>query len=241
MTPQERASLFTSANYNVAEDVEMYAEYCTTTRRPASRSRSCRSTPATTTSSSRPTTSTTRSASPSAASMRSMTTQSGACSRWARGTTRSTRQRPCEPRLPRPDHGFGWDWDLSGGYSRVDQTNGIDGYLVSSRLQDAFGPSFLDPVSGDVVCGTPGNIISGCCPVNIFDINNPAQIDALNTIAASYNQRPSEHQIVRARFHGRRLQYAGRRVAAGRPEQATRNTTSISTRTPSPMRSRRIS
>ena len=81
-----------------------------------------------------------------------------------------------------------WDWDLSGGYSRVDQRNEVAGYLISSRLQDAFGPSFLDPASGEVVCGTPGNIISGCIPVNIFDINNPDQIDALNTLAASYNQ-----------------------------------------------------
>ncbi len=82
-----------------------------------------------------------------------------------------------------------WDWDLSGGYSRVDQTNGTDGYLISSRLQDAFGPNFVDPLTGEVVCGTPGNVISGCTPVNPFTINDPAQIDALNTIAASYNQR----------------------------------------------------
>ena len=81
-----------------------------------------------------------------------------------------------------------WDWDVSGGYSRVDQDNGVDGYLLQSKLQDAFGPSFLDPVSGEVVCGTPGNIIAGCVPVNIFDINNPNQVDELDTIAASYNQ-----------------------------------------------------
>ncbi len=62
------------------------------------------------------------------------------------------------------------------------------GYLLQSRLQDAFGPSFVDPVSGEVVCGTPGNIIAGCIPVDPFDINNPDQIDALNTIAASFNQ-----------------------------------------------------
>jgi outer membrane receptor protein involved in Fe transport len=82
----------------------------------------------------------------------------------------------------------GWDWDLSGGYSRIDQDNSVDGYLVSSKLQNAFGPSFFDAGSGQVVCGTPGNIISGCVPINIFDINNPNQLDALSTIAASYNQ-----------------------------------------------------
>jgi outer membrane receptor protein involved in Fe transport len=81
-----------------------------------------------------------------------------------------------------------WDWELSGAYSRVQQDNATDGYLLSSRLQDAFGPSFLDPASGEVVCGTPGNVISGCIPVNVFDINNPNQLEGLNTLAASYNQ-----------------------------------------------------
>ena len=110
-----------------------------------------------------------------------------------------------------------WDWDLSGGYSRVDQTQrGLDGYLISSRLQDAFGPSFLDPVSGEVVCGTPGNIISGCIPVNIFDINNPDQIDALNTLAASYNQRTmASIKSFALGFTGEAFRTAGRRIAAG--------------------------
>jgi iron complex outermembrane receptor protein len=80
-----------------------------------------------------------------------------------------------------------WEWDVSASYSRVDQDVGIDGYLVSSKLQDAFGPSFLDPVSGEVVCGVPGDIIAGCVPINIFDVNNPDQQAALDTIAASYN------------------------------------------------------
>ncbi len=97
----------------------------------------------------------------------------------------------------------GWDWDVSAGYSRVDQDNGVDGYLVSSKLQSAFGPSFLDPVSGNVVCGTPGNIIAGCVPVNIFDINSPDQQDALDTIAASYNTTTlSTVKSVAANFTG---------------------------------------
>ena len=109
-----------------------------------------------------------------------------------------------------------WDWDLSGGYSRVDQTNGTDGYLLQSRLQDAFGPSFLDPVSGEVVCGTPGNIISGCTPGQRIRHQQPG-----SDRCAEYDRgvlQPadeSEHQIVRARVHRRSFQHAGRRVAIG--------------------------
>lgn len=82
----------------------------------------------------------------------------------------------------------GWDWDLSGGYSRVDQRVETTGYLLSSRLQSALGPSFLDPATNTVVCGTPGNIISGCTPVNIFNSSAADQVEALKTISASYNQ-----------------------------------------------------
>jgi outer membrane receptor protein involved in Fe transport len=81
----------------------------------------------------------------------------------------------------------GWDWDANAAYSRIDQDNSVDGYLLSSKLQGALGPSF-DAGGGNIVCGTPGNIVPNCIPVNIFDANSPAQAAALDTIAASYNQ-----------------------------------------------------
>lgn len=84
-----------------------------------------------------------------------------------------------------------WTWDLYGQYAHFGQHTSIKGYLLSSKLQAAFGPSFYDPVSGHVVCGTPGNIIAGCTPINVFNINDPSQKAALKTISASYNQQYS--------------------------------------------------
>jgi iron complex outermembrane receptor protein len=83
-----------------------------------------------------------------------------------------------------------WTWDLSGTYATSSTDTLIKGYLQSSKLKDAFGPSFRDPATGNILCGTPGNVIKNCIPVNIFNINSkdPAQVAAVNTIKADYNQ-----------------------------------------------------
>ena len=190
VTPQERASFFTSASYNLAEDVEVYAEYMhsntTSGYQIAELPFDSRDDdiviPAN------------NFYNPFGIAFGGVAAINDDAE-W-RVQSLGTRHNSVNTDNDHANLGFrgaigdsAWDWDLSGGYSRVYQTNGTDGYLLQSRLQDAFGPSFLDPVSGEVVCGTPGNIISGCTPVNVFDINNPAQTDALNTIAASYNQR----------------------------------------------------
>ncbi len=190
ITPQERASFFTSANYAVAEDVELYAEYLhsntTSGYQIAELPFDSRDDdiviPAN------------NFYNPFGIAFGGVDAINDDAE-W-RVVSLGTRHNTVNTDNDHATLGFrgaimdsGWDWDLSGGYSRVHQTNGTDGYLLQSRLQDAFGPSFLDPVSGEVVCGTPGNIISGCTPVNPFDINNPNQIDELGTIAASYNQR----------------------------------------------------
>ena len=190
VTPQERASFFTSANYNVADGLELYAEYLHSNTSSGyqiaelpfdSRDDDI------------------------VIPVNNFYNPFGIAfggvaainddAEW-RVQSLGTRHNSVNTDNDHATLGFrgaimdtGWDWDLSGGYSRVHQTNGTDGYLLQSRLQDAFGPSFLDPVSGEVVCGTPGNIISGCTPVNPFDINNPDQVEELGTIAASYNQR----------------------------------------------------
>ena len=189
ITPQERASFFTSANYEIAENVEVYAELLHSTTNsgfeiaelpfdsrdddiviPANNFYN-----------------------PFGIAFGGVAAINDDAE-W-RMVSLGTRHNSVETTADHATLGFrgaimdtGWDWDLSGGYSRVDQRNETQGYLISSRLQDAFGPSFVDPVSGEVVCGTPGNIIAGCIPVNIFDINNPDQIAALNTLAGSYNQ-----------------------------------------------------
>ena len=49
------------------------------------------------------------------------------------------------------------------------------------------GPSFLDPTTGVVTCGTPdAPILTGCTPFNIFDSNNgndPAAVEAIKNAA----------------------------------------------------------
>ena len=80
-----------------------------------------------------------------------------------------------------------WDYDLTLSYSRLDQETTGEGYLFKTRLINALGPSFRDG-TGTPRCGTPGNIISGCIPVNIFNLTDASQVAALEQISAGYNQ-----------------------------------------------------
>jgi len=79
-----------------------------------------------------------------------------------------------------------WSWDAYAGFGRLDQDIGVDGYLFQPALQAAFGPSFLD--GGVPTCGTPTAPIANCTPVNPFNLEDPASIAALDRISASYNQ-----------------------------------------------------
>jgi outer membrane receptor protein involved in Fe transport len=79
-----------------------------------------------------------------------------------------------------------WTYDVNAGYGRLDQETTTDGYLFSSRLRNALGPSFDD--NGTPTCGVPGTPIPNCIPLNIFNLTDPAQIDALSQISAGYNE-----------------------------------------------------
>lgn len=66
--------------------------------------------------------------------------------------------------------GFGdtsWTWDAYGSYGRYKQDNTTTGYLLTSALADALGPSFID-AGGVARCGTPGAPIANCTPVDFF-------------------------------------------------------------------------
>ena len=79
-----------------------------------------------------------------------------------------------------------WEFDLNVGYSRLDQTNYNDGYFVKSLLQQAVGPSFLDPANNNApTCGTPTSPIPNCKPLNIFDIFAPGQQAILQSTATN--------------------------------------------------------
>jgi iron complex outermembrane recepter protein len=75
---------------------------------------------------------------------------------------------------------FNWD----AGYSdyRYIQDMGGGGNLNLVHLYEALGPSFMN-ASGQVVCGTPGNVIAGCVPLNPFSGSGgltPAESNYLN-------------------------------------------------------------
>ena len=82
----------------------------------------------------------------------------------------------------------GWNYDFNVSYNRKDQTQNTSGYLLFSALQNALGPSFIDPVNGPT-CGTPTAPIAGCIPANIFNLTAPGQAAALNGISAHYTNQ----------------------------------------------------
>lgn len=82
--------------------------------------------------------------------------------------------------------GSNWNYDVYGAYGRIDQDVGTDGYLFKTALIDALGPSFIGP--NGPTCGTPAAPINGCVPVNIFNLSDPSQLEALGLLSASYNQ-----------------------------------------------------
>ncbi len=77
--------------------------------------------------------------------------------------------------------GFGsssWQWDVNLNYGRVKQTSTNYGFLDYASFNQAVGPSFLD-VDGTVKCGTAGNAIAGCTPLNIFNLNDASSLGTL--------------------------------------------------------------
>jgi iron complex outermembrane recepter protein len=67
------------------------------------------------------------------------------------------------------DRGGGndWGWELSYNLSRSSASQATTGNLNIQNITNALGPSFLD-ANGIARCGTPGNDIRGCVPLNIL-------------------------------------------------------------------------
>lgn len=66
-----------------------------------------------------------------------------------------------------------WQWDANLNYSRVSTGENEIGFVNLAAANQAFGPSYYN--NGVPTCGTPGNAIVGCTPINIFDANSPTQ------------------------------------------------------------------
>ncbi len=67
---------------------------------------------------------------------------------------------------------FDKDWQASAnfGYGHFNQDSVIAGLFDGGKLAQATGPSFKDPATGQILCGTPGHVIDGCTPVNAFNL-----------------------------------------------------------------------
>ena len=60
-----------------------------------------------------------------------------------------------------------FDWDVGYRYDKTDQNDLTYGLLNLSRLEEAYGASGLDPITGNPVCfNAGGDIIAGCAPIN---------------------------------------------------------------------------
>ncbi len=64
----------------------------------------------------------------------------------------------------------GWDFEVSYIYGRNQASLQRQGGVNFDKVRQAVGPSFLDETTGEVLCGTPGNVIAGCTSLNIFGI-----------------------------------------------------------------------
>ena len=75
-----------------------------------------------------------------------------------------------------------FNWDANYGDYRYIQDSGGPGNLNLVHLYNALGPSFM-AANGQVECGTPGNVIAGCVPLNPFSGSGgltPAEQNYLN-------------------------------------------------------------
>lgn len=78
-----------------------------------------------------------------------------------------------------------WAWNVDFSYGHMSQNSKQYGYLNYSALRDALGPSFKDPSTGKIVCGTPDHPIGGCTPVDLFNLQDPSSVAALNLYRAN--------------------------------------------------------
>lgn len=88
------------------------------------------------------------------------------------------------------DIGTSWTWDLSYNYGKNERIDTDFGQFNGQRLGQALGPSFMDE-NGNIVCGTPGNVIADCVPLNPFTnpVTNPITQEMLDYVSVPLNDR----------------------------------------------------
>jgi iron complex outermembrane receptor protein len=78
------------------------------------------------------------------------------------------------------DHAF--DWDAGYRYDRTDENDLTYGLFNLDNLDRAYGPSFRD-ADGVIKCGSSGNVIAGCVPVNPLGPNGAISQDGIEYTA----------------------------------------------------------
>ena len=76
-----------------------------------------------------------------------------------------------------------WNWEVGYDYGHVTLDTTTYGLPNMNIVNQETGPSFLGS-DGVVHCGTPTAVITGCTPINIFNLDDPATIAALQAAGA---------------------------------------------------------
>jgi outer membrane receptor protein involved in Fe transport len=199
LTPQERGSLFTQANYKVTEEIEAYAEilhnYTSSGFEIAPLPFDSRSDTTVI-----PVNNVFNPFGVAFGASEDATYNQALWRLLGLGTRRSKTDTTTDQMTfgLRGDLGLGnWQWDLSGSYGSLDQDSKVDGYLFKPAVSAAFGPNFVAS-DGTVTCGTPSAPIAGCVPINPFNLESPQSVEALNLLAAGYSSNYSFTQKIAA-------------------------------------------
>jgi outer membrane receptor protein involved in Fe transport len=115
------------------------------------------------------------------------------------------------PEVAGPLQGF--FYDVSFNYGRSSGTTITNGSVNGLAVAQAIGPSFKDPVTGAIGCGTAANPIPGCVPANLFGTANPTP-DQLPSLGAEslVNHGWNQQAVAQANLSGELF-----RIASDRP------------------------
>jgi outer membrane receptor protein involved in Fe transport len=96
-----------------------------------------------------------------------------------------------------------WHWDVAYNHGRTQGISSKSGSLRLSLLANAIGPSFINPSTGQAVCGTPEAPIDGCVPLNLFGGQGTITKEMANYLSFNGTSRGSNAQTaITANFAG---------------------------------------
>jgi len=96
----------------------------------------------------------------------------------------------------------GWSWEASYNFGFRENVSQSFGQFIGSRLASALGPSFFND-AGVATCGTPGNEIAGCVPLNLFGGPGTVTPDMIEYISATLtNVTKSQLDVFNANVSG---------------------------------------